>query len=79
MNNVPEYKGYHTKIEIDFEEHNLHGHIDNIRDLVTFESDTVDGIIREFHSAVNDYLDFYHDAGKIPNMGVSDFEMAAVH
>ena len=44
----------------------MHGKIDNIRDLVTFESDTVEGIIREFHSAVDDYLEFCQEVGKQP-------------
>lgn len=66
MNDLKMYKGYHAKIEIDFEGHVLHGKIDNIRDLVTFESDTVEGIIREFHSAVDDYLEFCQEVGKQP-------------
>ena len=58
LNNILEYKGYRTHIGIDFESHMLHGRIDGIRDLVNFESETIDGIIREFHCAVDDYLNF---------------------
>lgn len=79
MNNIPEYKGYHANIEIDFEGHTLHGHIDNIRDLVTFESYTVEGIIREFHFAVDDYLDFCREVGKLPDRDMHNIEMAAVN
>ena len=68
MNYLPEYKGYCADVEIDFEDHILHGRIDGIRDLVTFESETVDGIVREFHSAVDDYLEFCSEVGKQPNM-----------
>ena len=68
MNYLPEYKGYSADIEIDFEDHILHGRIDGIRDLVTFESETVDGIVREFHSAVDDYLEFCAEVGKQPNV-----------
>lgn len=67
MNEKPEYKGYRADLEIDFEGHVLHGKIYGISDLVTFESETVDGIIREFHSAVDDYLDFCAEVGKVPN------------
>lgn len=42
----------------------LDGRIDGIRDLVTFESETVSGIIQEFHSAVNEYLLFCEENGK---------------
>lgn len=71
MNNMPEYKGYYADIEIDFEDHILHGRIYGIRDLVTFESETVDGIVEEFHSAVDDYLEFCARLGDQPNEPVS--------
>ena len=62
-----EYKVYHADLEIDFEGHVLHGKIYGIGDLVTFESETVDGVIKEFHSAVDDYLDFCAEVGKAPD------------
>lgn len=68
MSNVLEYKGYWTDITVDFECHLLHGRIEGIRDLVNFESETVEGIIKEFHSAVDDYLDFCAEIGKSPDM-----------
>ncbi|MBR1436924.1 MAG: hypothetical protein IJ587_00240 [Synergistaceae bacterium] len=68
MNNIQEYKGYWTDIEIDFESHMLHGRLEGIRDLVNFESETIDGIIREFHSAVDDYLAFCEEIGKSPDI-----------
>ncbi len=68
MNNILEYKGYWTDITVDFESHLLHGRIEGIRDLVNFESETVEGIIKEFHSAVDDYLDFCAEIGKSPDI-----------
>ena len=68
MSNVLEYKGYWTDITVDFESHLLHGRIEGIRDLVNFESETVEGIIKEFHSAVDDYLDFCAEIGKSPDI-----------
>lgn len=65
-NNMPDYKGYHAKVEFDFESMILHGKIIGIDDLVTFESKTVNGIIDEFHSAVDDYLEFCEEIGKRP-------------
>ena len=67
MDNIPKYKGYCADIEIDFEDRILHGKIAGIRDLVTFESETVDGIVREFHSAVDDYLEFCARLEQLPN------------
>ena len=64
MKNTLEYKGFSGSVEIDFPSHMLHGRIENIADLVTFESETVSGIIREFHSAVDDYLLFCEEISK---------------
>lgn len=64
MKNELEYKGYHTKIEIDFPSHQLHGKIEGIRDLVNFESESVSGIEREFHEAVDEYLEFLQEVGE---------------
>lgn len=82
MSNRLEYKGYHTNIEIDFEANEFYGEIEDISDFVNFISDVrdgVQGIIREFHSAVDDYLDFCREIGKVPNMGVHNLEMATVN
>ena len=64
MMNILEYKGFTGSVEIDFPSHMLHGRIKNIRDLVTFESETVSGIIQEFHNAVDDYLEFSEEIDK---------------
>ena len=65
LNNILEYKGYHTQIFIDFESHLLYGKIEGIDDFINFESETVEGIIKEFHDAVDDYLDFCREVGKV--------------
>ncbi|MCD8104606.1 MAG: type II toxin-antitoxin system HicB family antitoxin [Lachnospiraceae bacterium] len=66
MKNILEYKGYHTRIEFDSEELVLRGKIEGINDFVDFESDDIKGIEKEFHSAVDDYLDFCKEVGKEP-------------
>lgn len=66
MKNVFEYKGYSTRIEFDAESMLLHGKIEGINDLVTFESSDANQIENEFHSAVNDYLAFCSEVGKSP-------------
>ena len=71
MCNKLEYKGYWTHIEIDFEVNMFYGKIEDIRDLVNFMSNISDGaqsIIREFHSAVDDYLAFCSELGESPNV-----------
>ena len=69
MSNQLEYKGYYAKVEIDFEANEFYGEIDGISDFVNFISNIsegVPGIIMEFHSAVDDYLEFCQAVGKQP-------------
>ena len=71
MNKALEYKGYYTDISIDFETQQFYGELEGIRDFVNFMSDIsegVDGIVREFHNAVDDYLEFCSELGDAPNM-----------
>ena len=73
MSNYLEYKGYYTDIKIDFESEQFYGELEGIRDFVNFMSDIsegVDGIIREFHSAVDDYLALCAELGDAPNVPV---------
>ena len=66
INNMMEYKGYHTKIEFDVESMTLRGKIEGINDYVDFEAKDISGIETEFRSAVDDYLDFCKEVGKKP-------------
>ncbi len=67
MNNTLEYKGYHSNIEFDVESMTLRGKIEGITDFVDFESDSLENIEAEFHSAVDDYLQFCKEIGKEPD------------
>ncbi len=66
-NNILEYKGYHTKIEFDCEEFVLRGKIEGINDFVNFECENMKDVEKEFHMAVDDYLDFCKELGKAPD------------
>ena len=57
-----EYLGYRAAVEFDGKI--FVGTIENISDLVTFESDNADDLEREFHAAVDDYIEFRKSAGK---------------
>ena len=65
--NIFEYKGSHTKIEFDSENFLLRGKIEGINDLVNFECEDIKNIEKEFHEAVDDYLDFCKEVGKEPD------------
>ena len=78
MDNRLEYKGYYAKVEIDFEAQEFYGELDGITDYVDFISDMKDGmpgIVREFHSAVDDYLEFCKEVGKTPVKPVQNLEL----
>ena len=80
MSSQLEYKGYHANVEIDFEANEFYGELIGIRGLVNFMSDVnegIPGIIREFHSAVDDYIDFCHEVGKQPEIEESDAAVLA--
>lgn len=67
MGNILEYKGYHTKVEFDSEQFVLRGKIEGINDLVNFSSSDIAEIEKEFHDAVDDYLEFCKEIGKDPD------------
>lgn len=64
--NVLEYKGYHTRVELDTDDMILVGKIEGINDFVNFECENLDEVEKEFHQAVDDYLEFCAEMGKKP-------------
>lgn len=61
-----EYKGYHTRIEFDYDSFSLFGKIEGIDDLILFECTDSNKIEEEFHKAVDDYLTLCEEVGKAP-------------
>ena len=59
-----EYKGYIGKVEIDEEAGLLHGEIINIRDVITFEGQTVEELHQAFRDSIEDYLVFCAQRGE---------------
>ena len=45
----------------------LYGKIEGIRDLVNFECDDFQFLEKEFHAAVDDYIEFCKEVGKEPD------------
>ena len=60
------YKGYFGKVEFDDEAKVLHGEVAGLRDVVTFQADSVDGIEKAFRDSVDDYLAFCKQRGEEP-------------
>lgn len=51
-----EYKGFFGSVEFSAEDGVLHGRLEFIRDLVTYEGKNAKGIKAAFQEAVDDYL-----------------------
>jgi predicted HicB family RNase H-like nuclease len=61
------YKGYTATVQFDAEAGLLHGELEDISDVVTFQADSVAELEAEFHAAVDDYLEFCKEEGREPN------------
>lgn len=64
--NLMHYKGYTAQLEYSADDHIFFGRILGIRDMVYFQADSAKDIEREFHKAVDDYLEFCAEIGKEP-------------
>ena len=60
------YKGYRARPEYSPDDEIYYGTLIGIRDLVDFQADNAENIEKEFHNAVDDYLDFCKEIGKEP-------------
>ena len=61
------YKGYTAIVEVDEDDGVLHGRLAGIREVITFESETIEGLVREFQTSVDLYLDWCAERGKTPS------------
>ena len=67
MKNVLEHKGYTGSVEFSNTDEIFFGKIVGIRDLVTFEADTVAKLKKAFKEAVEDYIATCKELGKDPD------------
>ena len=58
------YRGFRAAIDYSEEDKVYHGKIAGISDLITFESETEDGIEQSFHDAVDEYMQLCIEIGK---------------
>lgn len=56
MNNTLHYKNYIGSIEYSEEDNILYGKLQGIRALVEYEGNTIQELVEDFHTAVDDYL-----------------------
>jgi predicted HicB family RNase H-like nuclease len=62
-----EYKGYFAKVVFDDEANIFHGEIINLRDVITFEGETVDELRAAFVDSIEDYLAFCKERAEEPD------------
>lgn len=55
--NILEYKGFVGSVEFSTEDEVFYGKVIGIKDLVSYEGNTVISLKSNFHGAVNDYID----------------------
>lgn len=63
------YKGYQGDIKSDVDEDGVlyfYGHVMGIKDIVSYEANTVDLLFNEFKDSVDDYIEFCGEMGKDP-------------
>lgn len=68
MSNMLEYKGYLGSVEYSDEDEVLHGRLEFIRDLVTYEGADARGLKAAFREAVDDYLELCKAEGRKPDV-----------
>lgn len=67
MTQYLKYKGYHGTVEPQIGDGTLFGKVTYIRDLVTYEADTLPKLVKEFHQSVDAYLEDCEKLGKVPD------------
>lgn len=61
-----EYKGYVAKVEFDDEADIFFGEVINLRDVITFQGESVAELKQAFQESVEDYLAFCTERGEEP-------------
>lgn len=66
MNNTMEYKGYIGSVEFSEEDGILFGKVLGIRTLLSYEGENGKELLKDFHSAVDEYLSLCEEKGIEP-------------
>lgn len=68
MNSYLHYKEYIGNVVFSEEDEVFHGKVIGIKDLLSFEGDSVSALIEDFHNAVDEYLEYCNANGKKPEI-----------
>ena len=61
------YKGYTGRVEFDDEARLFHGEVLDLKDVITFQGQSVEEIEQAFRDSVDDYLEFCAEQGEQPD------------
>ncbi len=61
-----EYKGYVGRVEFDDDAGLFSGEVINLRDVITFQGDSVGQLRQAFQDSIEDYLSFCEERGESP-------------
>ncbi|WP_128292897.1 type II toxin-antitoxin system HicB family antitoxin [Afifella aestuarii] len=64
--NMMHYKGYEAVVNFDEEAETFHGEVINLRDVITFQGNSVDELKTALEESVEDYLAFCRERGEEP-------------
>ncbi len=62
-----QYKNYLARVELDAEANIFHGDVINIRDVVTFQGESMGELKKTFEDSVEEYLAFCAERGEEPD------------
>ena len=68
MDNTIEYKGYIGSVGFSEPDGVFFGKVQGIRSLISYEGTNVSELVEDFHSAVDDYLDYCAKNGETPEI-----------
>ncbi len=66
-----EYMGYIANVVYDESINPIHGTVIGLRDVITFEAESVGELEQAFHDSVDDYLEFSAELGREPERSFS--------
>lgn len=66
-----QYKGYLANVEFDDQANSFHGEVVNIRDVITFQGQSVDELHQALQESVDDYLAFCAERNEQPEQPFS--------
>lgn len=66
MSSTMEYKGYVGNVDFSEEDGVFHGKVQGIRSLISYEGESASDLVKDFHDAVDDYLNLCKNRGTEP-------------